>query len=131
MATSEGDKNVIDCAKSILERGQGDDNPETYQSRLENMLGRLVEQLGARTPVNVTVDKGTYDGAYAILKCPCDVVLPLEAAAAVFSNLGGGVPVTWDWGSSAYAYKHQSDREGISLQLFTVEDFAKLALSGD
>jgi hypothetical protein len=67
--------------------------------------------------------------AYCLVELHGDLVLPAHIAVQVFPLLCQGEPVTYNW--SDKTYKRNTDQRAPTLKVFTVAQYAELALNSE
>ncbi len=57
------------------------------------------------------------------------ILLPLDEAVAAFKMLCHGEPVQYSWDKKGYKRAKPESHSGVSLKMFSVTDYASLALN--
>ena len=71
----------------------------------------------------------TPNPGYAMLDGVGGIVLPTDVAIEVFRLLCQGEPVEYDWSSKSH--KRRKDSTGTLLRMFSVTEYATLALNDE
>ncbi len=57
------------------------------------------------------------------------ILLPVDEAIMAFKMLCNGEPVQYDWSKKGYKREKTGSNSGVSLKMFTITDYASLALN--
>lgn len=60
------------------------------------------------------------------------LMIPVDKLPALIDVIGSAQPVEYNWNTSSYKYKSNSDRHrGLSVKFLCVSDVAQIALGSD